>query len=40
MAFSKLYDSAHAAVADIPDGATILVGGVTGVNAPAGLLTA
>ena len=40
MAFSKLYDSARAAVADIPDGATILVGGVTGVNAPAGLLTA
>ena len=40
MAFSKLYDSAQAAVADIPDGATILVGGVSGVNAPAGLLSA
>ncbi len=40
MAFSKLYDSAQAAVADIPDGATVLIGGVTGVNAPAGLLSA
>ncbi len=40
MAFSKLYDSAATAVADIPDGATLLIGGVTGVNAPAGLLNA
>ena len=40
MAFSKLYDSAQAAVADLPDGATVLVGGVSGVNAPAGLLSA
>ena len=40
MAFSKLYDSAQAAVADIPDGATVLLGGVSGVNAPAGLVSA
>ena len=40
MAFSKLYDSAQAAVADIPDGATVLLGGVSGANAPAGLLSA
>ena len=40
MAFSKLYDSAQAAVADLPDGATVLIGGVTGVNAPTGLLDA
>ena len=40
MASSKLYDSAQAAVADIPDGATVLLGGVAGVNAPAGLLNA
>ena len=40
MAFSKLYDSAQAAVADIPDGAIILIGGITGLNAPASLLSA
>ncbi len=40
MAFSKLYDSAAAAVADIHDGATVLLGGVSGDNAPAGLLSA
>ena len=40
MASSKLYDSAQAAVADIPNGATVLLGGVAGVNAPAGLLNA
>lgn len=40
MTFSKLYDSAQAAVADIPDGATVLLGGVAGANAPAGLLSA
>lgn len=40
MAFSKLYDSAAAAVADIPDGATVSIGGASGINAPAGLLTA
>ena len=40
MAFSKLYDSARSAVADIPDGATVLLGGVSGANAPVGLLNA
>ena len=40
MAFSKLYDSAAAAVADIPDGATVLIGGVSGANAPSNLLSA
>ncbi len=40
MAFSKLYDSAQAAVADIPDGATVLLGGVSGDNAPAALVSA
>ncbi len=40
MAPSKLYDSAQAAVADIPDGATVLLGGVAGDNAPVGLLSA
>ena len=40
MAFSKLYDSARAAVADIPDGATVLLGGVSGANAPAALVSA
>lgn len=38
MAFSKLYDSAAAAVADIPDGATVLIGGVSGANAPSSLM--
>ena len=40
MAFSKLYDSAAAAVADIPDGATVLIGGASGPNAPLGLMKA
>lgn len=40
MASSKLYDSAQAAVADIPDGATVLLGGVSGVNAPTALVSA
>ena len=40
MASSKLYDSAAAAVTDIHDGATVLIGGVSGANAPAGLLDA
>ena len=40
MAFSKLYDSAAAAVADIHDGATVLIGGVSGANAPTALLSA
>ena len=40
MTFSKLYDSARAAVADIPDGATVLLGGVSGANAPAALVSA
>ena len=40
MAFSKLYDSAQAAVADIPDGATVLLGGVSGANAPTALVSA
>ena len=40
MAFSKLYDSAAAAVADIHDGATVLIGGVSGANAPVALLSA
>ena len=40
MASTKLYDSAAAAVADIHDGATLLIGGVSGANAPAGLLNA
>ena len=40
MAFSKLYDTHDAAVADVQDGATILVGGVAKSNEPSGLLTA
>ena len=40
MAFSKLYDSAAAAVGDIPDGASVLIGGASGVNAPVGLINA
>ena len=40
MPFSKLYDSPAAAVADIPDGATILLGGASPHDAPAGLLAA
>ena len=40
MASSKLYDSAASAVADIHDGATVLLGGVSGANAPAALVSA
>ena len=40
MPFSKLYDSPDAAVADIPDGATILLGGASPHDAPTGLLAA
>ena len=40
MPFSKLYDSPAAAMADIPDGATILLGGASSHDAPAGLLAA
>ncbi len=40
MKFSKLYDTHAAAVADIPDGATILVGGATRASEPSGLLAA
>ena len=40
MPFSKLYDSPAAAVADIPDGATILLGGASPHDAPTGLLAA
>lgn len=40
MASSKLYDSAAASVADIPDGATVLIGGASGANAPVGLMNA
>ena len=40
MPFSKIYDSPAAAVADIPDGATILLGGASSHDAPAGLLVA
>ena len=40
MASTKLYDSAAAAVTDIHDGATLLIGGVSGANAPVGLLNA
>lgn len=40
MASSKLYDSAAAAVTDIHDGAIVLLGGVSGANAPVGLLNA
>jgi 3-oxoadipate CoA-transferase alpha subunit len=36
----KLYDSAAAAVADIHDGATVLLGGVSGANAPTALVSA
>ena len=40
MAFSKLYDTHEAAVADVPDGATVLVGGVSRTGEPSGLLAA
>ena len=40
MTFTKLYDTAAAAVAGVPDGATILIGGASRSNEPAALLAA
>ncbi len=40
MTFSKLYDTPAAAVADIPDSATLLIGGATRSSEPAALLAA
>ena len=40
MAFSKLYDTPDAAVADLWDGATILIGGAASRTEPKGLLAA
>lgn len=40
MPFRKVYDSAAAAIADIGDGATVLIGGAAQHNAPSGLLDA
>ena len=40
MAFSKLYDSPAAAVGDIGDGSTLLVGGTSRHSEPTGLLAA
>ena len=40
MAFSKLYDSPAAAVADVHDGAAVLVSGTSHSSEPAGLLAA
>ena len=40
MAFSKLYDTHGTAVADIENGATLLIGGTAGANEPVGLLNA
>ncbi len=40
MAFSKLYDSPAAAVADVSDGCTVLIGGTTQGSEPTGLLGA
>ncbi len=40
MNFSKLYDSCAAAVADVPDGAVVLIGGTDGDSEPSGLLAA
>ena len=40
MAFSKLYDTPDAAVADLWDGATILIGGAASQSEPKGLLAA
>ena len=40
MPFSKLYDSAAVAVADVKDGSTLLIGGATRGSEPSGLLAA
>ena len=40
MTFTKLYDTAAAAVADVPDGATLLVGGASRTSEPTALLAA
>ena len=40
MPFRKVYDSAAAAIADIGDGATVLIGGAALCSAPSGLLDA
>ena len=40
MAFSKLYDSPDAAVSDVSDGCTVLIGGTTQASEPTGLLAA
>lgn len=40
MPFRKVYDSAAAAIADIGDGATVLIGGAAPHSAPSGLLDA
>lgn len=40
MTFSKLYDTAAAAVADVHDGATVLIGGAARISEPTALLAA
>ena len=40
MAFSKLYDNPAAAVADVSDGSTVLIGGTTQASEPTRLLAA
>ena len=40
MTFTKLYDTAAAAVADVPDGATLLIGGASRSSEPTALLAA
>ena len=40
MAFSKLYDSPAAALSDVSDGATVLIGGTSTNSEPTGLLAA
>ena len=40
MTFTKLYDTAAAAVADVHDGATLLIGGTSRANEPTALLAA
>ncbi len=40
MTFTKLYDTAAAAVADVPDGATLLIGGASRTDEPTALLAA